>query len=569
VKAPQREEPNSGRLVAAALAELAAFPGLREDPRGGAALDTIAAHVDAVEFAKIKRLARAAQIVNSSLEVDAVLRDALELAVELVGAERGFLMIGHERHVVAVHNLFAFEAMLNPDALPKALVERAFETAEPIFTTDAQSDPQWSAQRSVVALHIRSIACVPLLLRDRVLGVIYLDSRVKPGLFSPADRELLTSFAHQAALAVENARHFEEEHQRAQRMADLQAFQDRLLEAIANGVITLDAEQRITSFNRAAETTFGVSAAKIVGAEATVLTRYVPDFPELIATYFASGGVLLRAEVDARRPDGAELTMQLRFTPLETPEEKGLAVVITDVTQQRRLEEAHAAERAHTTAIQESFSRYLAPHVLQSLVENPSSVQLGGERYRATMLFADVRGFTSLAATLEPERVAEILNTYFEEAVRIIFEYDGLLDKFYGDGLMAVFGPPRPREDDAKRAVAAALRLRDAMRDGLKTRLSDPLGISIGLATGDVVAGHFGSRQRMDYTVIGDAVNLAQGLQSAAPAGAVYLDEATYLAAAPGGQFHRLAARVKGRGELVSAYATLPSSLFGGDAAGD
>ncbi len=548
--------------VSSALATLAALPVLRDDPRAVDALATIAAHVDAAEFAKIKRLTRAAQIVNSSLEVDAVLRDALELAVELVGAERGFLMLSEGRHVVAVHNLFSFEATLNPNALPKALVEQTFETREAVFTTDAQSDPQWRAQSAVIALHIRSIACVPMRVRDRIVGVIYLDSRVKPGLFTPADRELLTSFAHQAALAVENARHFEGERQRAQRVADLQAFQDRLLEAIANGVITLDSERRITSFNRAAETTFGLEADKIICGGIAALSRYIPDFPELIETYYASDGALLRAEVAARRPDGARLAMQLRFTPLETPDDKGVAVVVSDVTEQRRLEEVHAAELAHKNAIQASFSRYLAPHVLESLVANPSSVQLGGERCRATMLFADIRGFTKLATELEPERVAEILNAYFEEAVRIIFEYEGLLDKFYGDGLMAVFGAPLPRADDPKRALGAALRLRDAMRDGLKMRLSDPLAISIGLASGDVVAGHFGSSLRMDYTVIGDAVNLAQGLQSAAPPGAVYLDEATYLAAQPEGRFHRIAARVKGRSELVTAYAILPEELL-------
>jgi PAS domain S-box-containing protein len=562
MRAGKRERPSANDAITGALAALAALPGLKDDPIGAEALATIAAHVDAAEFAKIKRLTHAAQIVNSSLEVDAVLRDALELAVELVGAERGFLMLDEGRHVVAVHNLFSFQAALNPEALPKGLVERAFETGEAVFTTDAQSDPQWRAQSSVVALHIRSIACVPMRVRDRVLGVIYLDSRVKPGLFTPADRELLTSFAHQSALAIENARHFEGERQRAQRVSDLQAFQDRLLEAIANGVITLDGAGRITSFNRAAETTFGLNSEDVTGGGIATLARAIPDFAELIETYYASGGVLLRAEVEARRPDGAELTMQLRFTPLETPEEKGVAVVVTDVTEQRRLEATHAAELAHKNAIQESFSRYLAPHVLQSLVANPSSVQLGGERCHATMLFADIRGFTKLAAELEPERVAEILNTYFEEAVRIIFEFDGLLDKFYGDGLMAVFGAPLARPDDAKRALGAALRLRDAMRDGLKTRGSDPLAISIGLASGDVVAGHFGSSLRMDYTVIGDAVNLAQGLQSAAPAGAVYLDEATYLAAQPEGRFHRIAARVKGRSELVAAYAVLPEELL-------
>jgi len=497
--------------------------------------------------AKIQRMARAAQTVNSSLELDAVLRTALELAVELAGAERGFLMLRERHRIFALHNITASEIQAHAEAAPLAIVEHVFATKEAVFTSDAQADPNQSARRPVVALHVRSIACVPLRAHDEISGVIYLDSRLIPGLFEPADRELLLSFAHQAALAIENARRFE--------------FQDRLLETIANGVVTLDGALRITSFNHAAEATFGVAAGAMCGAGISALADVIPDFPELIETFFASGGILLRAEIEAFPPNGKALTMQVRFTPLEGPDGKGLAVVVTDVTEQRRLEEAHAAELAHTSAIKASFSRYLAPHVVQSLVDNPTAVRLGGDRGPATMLFADIRGFTSLAATLEPERVTEILNAYFEEAVRIVFEHDGLLDKFYGDGVMAVFGPPRPRPDDAARAVAAALRLREAINEELIARLDYPLAISIGLATGDVVAGHFGSRVRMDYTVIGDAVNLAQGLQSAAPAGGLYLDEATYLAAKPEGRFHRIAARVKGRGDLVPVYAILPSAV--------
>jgi adenylate cyclase len=237
--------------------------------------------------------------------------------------------------------------------------------------------------------------------------------------------------------------------------------------------------------------------------------------------------------------------------------------VVTDVTRQRRLEEENQAERARAEAIQQSFSRYLAPHVVQSLVNDPGSVRLGGERRQATMLFADIRGFTSLAETLAPERVVEILNTYFDVAVRIIFEYEGLLDKFYGDGMMAVFGAPRARDDDARRAVEAALALHDAVRTEIGPRLDYPIAISIGLATGEVVAGHFGSQLRMDYTVIGNAVNLAQGLQNAAPPGGIYLDEETYRLASPTPRrFHRVGARVKGRSDLIAVHAMFPEGAL-------
>ncbi len=341
----------------------------------------------------------------------------------------------------------------------------------------------------------------------------------------------------------------------AARISALQSFQARILEAIANGVITLSPERTITTFNRAAEITFGISSAAMVDGPADAIARVIPEFPELLDTFFESGAVSLRAEVEAVRADGTPLTLEMRLSPLHSGAGVGTAMIVTDVTEQRKLAEAHEAVLLKTGRVAESFSRYLAPHVVASLIDDPSSVKLGGERTRATMLFADVRGFTSIASQLPAERVVDILNTYFEIAVRVVFEHDGLLDKFYGDGVMAVFGPPRVRADDPARAVNAAIKLHERVAR-LAPRLDYPLEISIGLATGDVVAGHFGSAARMDYTVVGNAVNLASGLQSAAPAGAIYLDEATVAAAGPLPRpVVRLTARVKGHRDPVVAYA--------------
>jgi PAS domain S-box-containing protein len=506
---------------------------------------------------KLLRWARAIQVLGSSLDLDSVLHTALQLAIDSSGAERGMLVLAEGRRVAAAH---AFEPLCltqEQSAPSQTLIGLVLETGEPVFTTEAQRDPRLSAE-SYDAL---SIACVPLRVRDDVIGAVYLDSPSEPDLFGRDDRELLIALTSQAALAIENARLFKEERERLARITALQAFQTRILEAIANGVITFSPRRRITTFNRAAEATFGIKAEKIVGKAASSLVKVIPEFSELFDTFFDSGAVQLRAEVDAQRTDGTELVLEMRLSPLASHEGTGAAMVVTDVTKQRRLEQAHEAEIARSRRIGETFSRYLAPHVVQSLMNDPSSVKLGGERERATMLFADICGFTSLASRLPAERVVAILNTYFEEAVRIVFEYDGLLDKFYGDGMMAVFGPPRVREDDASRAISAALRLREAVAR-MSPLFEEPLEISIGLATGEVVAGHIGSTVRMDYTVIGDAVNLASGLQHAAPPGAIYCDEAT-LARAGSIRFpvERISARIKGREEPTIAYSFFSTDL--------
>jgi len=213
----------------------------------------------------------------------------------------------------------------------------------------------------------------------------------------------------------------------------------------------------------------------------------------------------------------------------------------------------HRTDLEQRRAIGAAFSRYLAPHVVESLMKSPSAVGLGGERQMATILFADIRDFTKMAARMEAERVVEILNAYFEAAVAVLFENDGLLDKFYGDGLMAVFGPPRVRSDDAARALRSAARLHEVVRE-LEPVIREPLRISVGLATGEVVAGHIGSTRRLDYTVIGDAVNLASRLQSAAPPSATYCDETTYLRSGLHLRGERLQAKIKGRDDLVTVY---------------
>jgi adenylate cyclase len=338
-----------------------------------------------------------------------------------------------------------------------------------------------------------------------------------------------------------------------------QPLETLILEAIASGVIALDAQRRVIAFNRAAEHTFGLAASEMLGRDGDALGEWIVDLPEMLETFFSSGVTHLRAEVEGRRPPDERLTLELRMAPLELADGTGVAIAIIDRTMQRALEEAHAAQRARATAIEASFSRYLAPHVVRTLMEDPGSLTLGGVRQRATMLFADIRGFTGIAERMSADRVVELLNRYFEQAVRVIFAHDGLLDKFYGDGLLAVFGPPRIHADDARRALVAAVRLHEAV-DRLNPYLPQPVSISIGIATGDVIAGHIGSSRRMDYTVIGDAVNLASGLEKVAPPGSTYCDAATFEAAGIELAGNRIVVRVKGRAEPVIAYAFAPPS---------
>lgn len=170
---------------------------------------------------------------------------------------------------------------------------------------------------------------------------------------------------------------------------------------------------------------------------------------------------------------------------------------------------------------QKSFGKYVGSEVLDMILANPETTWLKGTRNQATMVFGDVRGFTTFAADKSPEQVVEALNTYLELATRVIIKYGGYIDKFIGDAVLGVFGVPVFRQDHVQRAVRAAMYLQEQLhresRNG--NRLLSAVGISI--HTGDVVAGNVGSQSKMEYTVIGDSVNLAARLNSFAGPGEV------------------------------------------------
>ena len=543
-------------LIAAAAAAERAYDTLALDRAALQSRLAAAAAKAERETARAKTLGRVAETVNSSLELAIVLRSVLDTAVEVMKAERGFLMIADETGELRLTTTYGIDraTVEGDDMRPsQTTVRRVFETGEPIVTTDAQQDPRFNVNLSVRALRLRSIVCVPLKVKARTIGVVYLDSRVAAGLFSRQDPDLLTAFANQAALAIENARLFDQLRARLDEIVRLEQLQARVLGSITSGVITVDGRGVISTFNDAAAETFGVSGALMIGKPARALEALIPGITTLLghASLPAKS-----AEVYANHPTRGALALEVRIASVDLPDGTavlGHAIALTDLTERRKLERLHAADLAQRVAIRDAFSRYLAPHVVEQLMRAPDGVALGGERATATILFADISGFTELADRLDAERVVEILNRFFSAAVQIVFEHDGLLDKFYGDGLMVVFGPPRVRDDDAARALAVAA----ALHEAAATIEADgkPLGLAIGIATGEVVAGHIGSPRRMDYTVIGDAANLASRLQSAAPSGHTYIDDRTYERLAEKPAAERLVAKIRGKADPVTIHA--------------
>lgn len=180
-----------------------------------------------------------------------------------------------------------------------------------------------------------------------------------------------------------------------------------------------------------------------------------------------------------------------------------------------------------------NYSRFMPEYVVKQLLDNPNSFRLGGVNQQVTVLFADIRGFTALSEKENPEKVVSLLNRYFSVMTDIIFEHGGTLDKYIGDGLMAIFGAPTATEEDALNAVKAAVTMQKRLAQ-LNAELYNEgygnISIGIGLHTGEATIGYIGSNKRSEYTAIGDTVNLASRLESNAAGGQILMSEATAAA---------------------------------------
>jgi adenylate cyclase len=195
------------------------------------------------------------------------------------------------------------------------------------------------------------------------------------------------------------------------------------------------------------------------------------------------------------------------------------------------VENVRAHERlAREEVARANYGRFLPEYVVKQMLENPESFKLGGVNQKITVLFADIRGFTRLSEHAPPERVVQLLNKYFSAMTDIIFAHGGTLDKYIGDGLMALFGAPTVTPEDATNAVNAAVAMQRRIlniNEELREEGLPEIGVGVGLHTGEAVVGYIGSERRSEYTAIGDTVNTASRLESNSKGGQILVSEAT------------------------------------------
>ena len=494
----------------------------------------------ATEQGRLRALQEVGAAINSSLDLDVVLQQVMDAIVRLTRAERAMLFLdnGGELEVKMARNLS--QETLAPDSLDisRSIVRRVAETGEPVVTINAQEDERFAAQHSIVSYKLRSILCAPLKIKGETIGVLYADNRVASGIFSDADRDLLAGFADQAAVAIDNARLFHT-------VTEFKQLLDNVFASIASGVITIDAADRIALYNRAAERILGVPAESILlRAYRAVLPLLGLPIDDLVEAVKRDGSTQT-AELDlaAVRRRAGPTTISLTISPLRSPANEaldGVALMIDDVSEKKRVE---------------SLRRYLPPALVDRVRDLDAAQR--PQRRTLTVLFADIRDFSSFGEYLDPEALIDLVNGFFSEAVAAISEHHGLIDKFTGDAVMALFNTPlNPQNNHIEQAVLAALRIRARLAAYRRALPADKvLHVGIGVHTGEAVVGNVGSEQRKDYSAVGDVVNLCKRLQEMAGRDEILVSRIVYERVRPFVRAEPLPPmQVKGRQTLEEVY---------------
>jgi adenylate cyclase len=474
------------------------------------------------EHGNLQALAVIGGVVNSSLELDEVLRIVMDNIVQLTRAERGFLMLRDDKGemVTQVARNWSQESLKsNEAATSRTVVQQVIDSGEAIVTTNAQQDERFSGKASVVALNLRSILCVPLKVKSELIGVIYADNRIRTGIFSETEKDLLTAFANQAAVAIENARLFTSLRQTLAEVTELKNLMDNVFFSITSGVITTDVGSQVMLVNRAAEAILGQTTSNIMGHQLNeVLASSLERIEPHLTTVRETDKAIVDLEISYTDPSRGNLDWRVNLSPLKDAGQKtqGIAIVLDDLTERKKLE-----------AQRRLLQRMVSPAVLDQI--DPSSLQIGGKKVDITALFADIRGFTAYSEKHTPEDLVAVLNRYLAACAEAVLEQEGTVDKFLGDAIMAWYNAPLPQPDHTLRAVKTALGIRDAV-EKVHSELPEEAHLSFGIGVhyGDAVLGWIGSERRLEFTAIGDSVNTAKRIQENSGKGQILMSRAAY-----------------------------------------
>ncbi|GEM_PF-327098 len=448
---------------------------------------------------ELETLYDAVLTLSSSLDVEDVIEEVLLLTVGILDARGGCLILKDERtgRFALAHQVGLREdqcAALETSQVRRKM-GRMMRASNPAFLDPAE-------------MHLKDLEHVLVAPVGKVGLLAVADKETRQGVqpFTESDAHLLQLMAQQAGAALTNARLYKN-------ILEVKNYNQDILSSIGSGVISTDLKGRMVQVNPSVSRIFGDEESLLGKSCARFFSRCgCQRLAEAVAESLKDGE---DRQIDGETVEERGINLNGRITALrnDRDEIQGVVVALEDLTQEMRM--------------QRMFKQYASDQVVDLLLSEGRAPSLGGESRDVTILFVDVRASTALLGRIGAEAMGVLLNDCFSRLNEIVFQFNGTLDKYTGDGFMVTFGAPLSFEDDTERAVRTALAMREEMIRFNKGR-GEPMPLAFGISRGEVLAGNIGSIRRMEYTVIGDAVVLASRLCDGARAGQIWVGENVY-----------------------------------------
>jgi adenylate cyclase len=435
--------------------------------------------------------------VTSELELEVLLKKVMEEASRMLDAERSTIFLNDEKtgELWSLVGEGLKERLRFPNHL--GIAGAVFQSGKsidiPYAYADLRFNPTFDRKSGFFT---RSILCVPIVNKDhKVIGVTQALNK-RGGAFTSEDEARLRAFTAQVSIALENAKLFTD-------VQNIKNYNESILESMSSGVITLDEEGKIVTCNAAGLRLLRVHASDLLGKAVDEFfhgeNAWVLDTRKRVEES-QSAEILMGADLVV---PAEKLSVNVTVLPLRSVEKTklGSMIMIEDISVEKRMKS--------------TMSLYIDPKIANRMLEGGAEI-LGGKSELATVLFSDIRDFTTVTEELGPQGTVRLLNDYFSVMVESIHREEGMLDKFIGDAMMAAFGLPIPHGDDEDRAMRAAISMTSDLDRWNTERAANGqrmVHMGIGINTDTVVAGNIGSPKRMNYTLIGDGVNLASRLE--------------------------------------------------------
>lgn len=404
--------------------------------------------------------------------------------------------------------------------------------------------------------HTKSMMVIPLLnLENETVGVIQLINSKDPetgevGPFPASVENLVKSLASQAAVAIANMLLRKETENLLNEVTSIKNYNENILESMSNGVITFDSHKRMIKCNSASLRLLNAGTEELVCPVMECFSDKDSWLMKSIDRVLETGKLDTIPDKTVQITEGNSIFANITISPLRDTRKEliGAMVIFEDITMEKR--------------VKGTLTKFMTKEVAEKLLEGEENL-LGGQLQEAAVLFSDIRNFTAIAESLSPKDTVEFLNEYFDIMVELVFDNGGVLDKFIGDSLLAVYGVPFKGQQDSENSVRTAVQMVQALKKLNQFRMANnksPFNIGIGINTSEVLAGNIGSMKRMDYTIIGDGVNLASRLEGANKyfGTNILISRNTYLIIKnifPCREIDLI--RVKGKGDSVSVYEVL------------